>query len=95
VVELAQALVADAEVVGDLMQDDPPDLVPEDDGIPAVATLERAREVHHGGLAGRGGTASTIDCDGEVSFTDPNGDGGQTHNDLEPGTYTCTVVVDP
>jgi hypothetical protein len=27
------------------MQDDPPDLVPEDDGIRAVATLERAREV--------------------------------------------------
>jgi hypothetical protein len=44
-VELAQALVADAEVVGDLMQDDPPDLVPEDDGIRAVATLEWAREV--------------------------------------------------
>jgi hypothetical protein len=42
-----------------------------------------------------GGTASTIDCDGTVSGTDPNGDGGQTHNDLEPGTYTCTVVVDP
>jgi hypothetical protein len=42
-----------------------------------------------------GGTASTIDCDGTVSVTDPNGDGGQTHNDLEPGTYTCTVVVDP
>jgi hypothetical protein len=42
-----------------------------------------------------GGTASVIDCDGTISNTDPNGDGGQTHNDLEPGTYTCTVVVDP
>jgi hypothetical protein len=42
-----------------------------------------------------GGTASTINCDGTISGTDPNGDGGQTHNDLEPGTYTCTVVVDP
>ena len=42
-----------------------------------------------------GGTASTIDCDGTISGTDPNGDGGQTHNNLEPGTYTCTVVVDP
>ena len=42
-----------------------------------------------------GGTASTIDCDGTVSVTDEHGNGGQTHNDLEPGTYTCTVVVDP
>jgi hypothetical protein len=42
-----------------------------------------------------GGTASVIDCDGTISNTDPNGDGGQTHNDLEAGTYTCTVVVDP
>jgi hypothetical protein len=42
-----------------------------------------------------GGTASTIDCDGTVSVTDEHGDGGQTHNDLEPGTYSCTVVVDP
>jgi Prealbumin-like fold domain len=42
-----------------------------------------------------GGTASVIDCDGTISNTDPNGDGGQTHNNLEPGTYTCTVVVDP
>jgi hypothetical protein len=47
-----------------------------------------------------GGTASTIDCDtpapdGTQSETDEDGDGGQTHNDLEPGTYTCTVVVDP
>jgi hypothetical protein len=47
-----------------------------------------------------GGTASTIDCDtpapnGTQSETDAVGDGGQTHNNLEPGTYTCTVVVDP
>jgi Prealbumin-like fold domain len=47
-----------------------------------------------------GGTASEIDCDtpapgGTHSETDVHGDGGQTHNNLEPGTYTCTVVVDP
>lgn len=46
-----------------------------------------------------GGTASTISCD-----TDPvtsgstdaiTGDGSVTASDLVPGTYTCTVVVDP
>jgi hypothetical protein len=44
-----------------------------------------------------GGTASTIDC-GDA--TDPvstgtNGDGSKSKTDLEPGTYTCTIVVDP
>ena len=50
-----------------------------------------------------GGTASTIDC---VDAADPpntvasgttgaDGDGDATALDLEPGTYTCTVVVDP
>jgi hypothetical protein len=32
---------------------------------------------------------------GGIDRRHPSGDGGQTHNDLEPGTYTCTVVVDP
>jgi hypothetical protein len=27
--------------------------------------------------------------------TGPNGDGSTSLNDLEPGTYTCTVVIDP
>lgn len=42
-----------------------------------------------------GGTASTIDCgDGMVS-TGANGDGSTTRLNLEPGTYTCTVIIDP
>jgi hypothetical protein len=41
-----------------------------------------------------GGTSSTVS--GCVSFsTAANGDGSGTANDLEPGTYTCTVVIDP
>lgn len=46
-----------------------------------------------------GGTASTIECalaeaDPDAS-TDADGDGSFTKNDLEPGIYTCTVVIDP
>lgn len=46
-----------------------------------------------------GGTASTIEC--ALAAADPDastgadGDGSFTKNDLEPGTYTCTVVIDP
>ena len=42
-----------------------------------------------------GGTASTIDCGDGVESTGPNGDGSESRNDLEPGTYTCTIVIDP
>ena len=44
-----------------------------------------------------GGTASTITCDngGPNGSTGPNGDGSETASDLEPGTYTCKVVIDP
>jgi hypothetical protein len=42
-----------------------------------------------------GGTASTIDCVVDSASTDTNGDGSLTLEDLEPGTYTCTIVVDP
>jgi len=47
-----------------------------------------------------GGTASTIECTptddpGDDATTGANGDGSFTLNDLEPGTYVCTVVVDP
>lgn len=42
-----------------------------------------------------GGTASTIDCGAGVVSTGANGDGSTTRSDLEPGTYTCTVVIDP
>jgi Prealbumin-like fold domain len=42
-----------------------------------------------------GGTASTIDCDGVTGSTDPDGDGSVTRLNLQPGTYTCEVVVDP
>jgi hypothetical protein len=48
-----------------------------------------------------GGTASTIVCtDGNggtvvSGSTGANGDGSATATDLEPGTYTCTIVIDP
>jgi Prealbumin-like fold domain len=43
-----------------------------------------------------GGTASTIECvPGGSTATGPSGDGSLDLTDLEPGTYVCTVVVDP
>jgi hypothetical protein len=48
-----------------------------------------------------GGTSSTITCvdsgNNTVASgsTGTNGDGSATASNLEPGTYTCTVVVDP
>jgi hypothetical protein len=48
-----------------------------------------------------GGTASTIECtDGNgvvvaSGSTGANGDGSATAPNLPPGTYTCTVIVDP
>jgi Prealbumin-like fold domain len=50
-----------------------------------------------------GGTGSTIDCSPAVAGIDKtvpaatpdNGDGSYTKANLEPGTYTCTIVVDP
>jgi hypothetical protein len=46
-----------------------------------------------------GGTASTIDCDDDATdnlvATGAGGDGSKAITDLEPGTYTCVVVIDP
>jgi hypothetical protein len=48
-----------------------------------------------------GGTASTIVCtDGNgntvaTGSTGANGDGSASVSNLEPGTYTCTIVIDP
>ncbi|MEU0533693.1 prealbumin-like fold domain-containing protein [Amycolatopsis tolypomycina] len=42
-----------------------------------------------------GGTASTIDCGVASGSTGAGGDGSVTAKDLEPGTYTCVIVVDP
>ena len=48
-----------------------------------------------------GGTASTIDCTGPGGgtvargSTNANGDGSASAFNLRPGTYTCTVVIDP
>jgi hypothetical protein len=46
-----------------------------------------------------GGTASTINCDwgapDNSALTGADGDGSLTRSDLLPGTYTCTVVIDP
>jgi hypothetical protein len=47
-----------------------------------------------------GGTAATIDCTG-LTATPPDGtptdfdDTSETFEDLEPGTYDCSVVIDP
>jgi len=47
-----------------------------------------------------GGTAATIDCTG-LTATPPDGtpaafdDTSETFENLEPDTYTCTVVIDP
>jgi len=42
-----------------------------------------------------GGTASTIDCGAGTVHTGANGDGSTDRLNLQPGTYTCTVVIDP
>jgi len=48
-----------------------------------------------------GGTASTIVCTGPgggtvaSGSTGANGDGSATASNLRPGTYTCTIVIDP
>ena len=50
-----------------------------------------------------GGTSSTIECgfvaanpDTTISAASPaNGDGSLSKTGLVPGTYTCTIVVDP
>jgi Prealbumin-like fold domain len=44
-----------------------------------------------------GGTASTVSCtpDGPSGSTGANGDGTFSDTNLIPGTYTCTVVIDP
>jgi hypothetical protein len=48
-----------------------------------------------------GGTSSTITCTDADSntiasgSTGANGDGSASASDLEPGTYTCTVLIDP
>ena len=48
-----------------------------------------------------GGTSSTITCTNSGNntvasgSTGANGDGSTTASNLEPGTYTCTVVIDP
>lgn len=44
-----------------------------------------------------GGTSSTTDCGdaGDPVHTGADGDGSKSKVDLEPGTYTCTVIVDP
>jgi Prealbumin-like fold domain len=48
-----------------------------------------------------GGTSSTIVCNDAngntvaSGSTDASGDGSATATGLEPGTYTCTIVIDP
>ena len=47
-----------------------------------------------------GGTAATIDCTGLTATPADDtpsafDDLSETFKDLAPGTYTCTVVVDP
>ena len=40
-------------------------------------------------------TPSTITCGPASASTGPNGDGSLTREDLAPGTYACTVIIDP
>ena len=40
-----------------------------------------------------GGTSSTIDC--VVATAGPGDDIIASANNLVPGTYTCTIVIDP
>ncbi|GAA1060316.1 hypothetical protein GCM10009573_17420 [Agromyces bracchium] len=47
-----------------------------------------------------GGTASTIDCDAAAdppyeATTGANGDGSLSKSNLQPGTYTCVIIIDP
>ena len=46
-----------------------------------------------------GGTSSTIECAfvaaNPDATTGANGDGSLTKTNLDPGTYTCTIVIDP
>ena len=47
-----------------------------------------------------GGTFSSVDCeptatDPDLPLTSGTGDGTVTVSDLQPGTYVCTVVIDP
>jgi uncharacterized surface anchored protein len=42
-----------------------------------------------------GGTSSTINCVVASGSTGANGDGSVTASNLEPGTYVCTIVIDP
>jgi hypothetical protein len=42
-----------------------------------------------------GGTSSTVDCTNGGPSGGPAGDVTATKTDLEPGTYVCTVVIDP
>lgn len=42
-----------------------------------------------------GGTASTINCVIGSAVTNAAGDAQLTLSNLEPGTYVCTIVVDP
>ena len=45
---------------------------------------------------GAGVTAATIQCTGEGSPSDlPDDNNGHLLDNLTPGTYTCTVVIDP
>jgi uncharacterized surface anchored protein len=44
-------------------------------------------------LAGAGVTTSTVQCSGEAAASDA--DAGHTTAGLPPGTYTCTVIIDP
>jgi hypothetical protein len=51
--------------------------------------------------AGSGETTGMIDCEPPAGVDTPDGtpasgrDTSVTHEDLEPGTYMCTVVIDP
>jgi uncharacterized surface anchored protein len=46
-------------------------------------------------LAGPGVTSATVQCTGEANAASLPEGSPKVLNNLQPGTYTCTVVVDP
>jgi hypothetical protein len=59
--------------------------------------LSQIRVTFHS-KAGVGVTTATVQCTGEASASNlPDGLSGTGHtlDDLVPGTYSCTVVIDP
>lgn len=82
--EIANVEVSEGDCEGET--GDP--VLVEVENVPLTDLLVRVTSQHPGG------TMSTIECDGSDSgdFSDP---AELTVENLEPGTYTCEIVIDP